>query len=289
MGSKTNISNFVRAGEQSENVVDELGPLAHMLGTWMGSGWNLIAVPDQKEAFRLLVRPFIETLTVTPVGAPVPNRSGPGEQNMFIHGVKYEQLVADAETHRPLHIENGMWLWLGEDAKDDKKLVRQSSIPHGDMLLAMGNSNVTPGRPPIDPTLTSRPRSRDTGKELPDGYLKAGAGDSYFSTEGGFDRLFPNRLLINTLEKQQVQQSVNLFVSTAPGAVVNIPFVIRNANAVSLSSIFWIETILDQDTGKTVQQLQYSQTVDLDFPDGKAPELGSIIWPHISIATLAKQ
>jgi hypothetical protein len=286
MGSRQDISRFMRVGEEPKEVADELGPLSNLLGTWVGSGWNVIAVPDRQKPFQLLVRPIIETLTVTPLGAPVPNRSGPEEQNMFIHGVQYEQRVADAESHRPLHIENGMWLWLGKEASADKHLVRQSTIPHGDSLLAQGSASESRGRPPIDPELSSLPSFKDKQGDLPLGYLEQGG---YFLQDPGFDRNKPNTFLIDTLEKQQVLRSVNLEVATEPGAIVNIPFVTRNANATSLHSIFWIETIMDPETQKTFQQLQYSQTVLLEFPSSTDPKKEMIIWPHISVATLIRQ
>jgi hypothetical protein len=64
------------------------------------------------------------------------------------------------------------------------------------------------------------------------------------------------------------------------GGIFNIPFVQKNANPTSLVAIFWIEKVKQAD-GSTFMQLQYTQTVILNF-------LG-INWPHISIATLIKQ
>jgi hypothetical protein len=55
---------------------------------------------------------------------------------------------------------------------------------------------------------------------------------------------------------------------------------VRNANATRLDTIFWIETVQQTD-GSTFLQLQYTQTVILNF-------LG-IDWPHISVSTLIKQ
>jgi hypothetical protein len=57
------------------------------------------------------------------------------------------------------------------------------------------------------------------------------------------------------------------------GGIVNMPFDIANAS-------FWIETVKQAD-GTTFQQLQYTQTVILNF-------LG-VNWPHICVATLIKQ
>jgi hypothetical protein len=70
-------------------------------------------------------------------------------------------------------------------------------------------------------------------------------------------------------------------ISTTPiGGIVNIPFVVSIANATQLDAIFWIETVQQPD-GSTFLQLQYTQTVILNF-------LG-INWPHISVATLVKR
>ena len=37
--------NFLRLSDEIENEVDNLGPLKDLVGTWVGRGWNLIAVP----------------------------------------------------------------------------------------------------------------------------------------------------------------------------------------------------------------------------------------------------
>jgi hypothetical protein len=64
------------------------------------------------------------------------------------------------------------------------------------------------------------------------------------------------------------------------GGITNIPFVNTNAKATTMSAIFWIEKVQDS-TGSIFMQLQYTQTVILDF-------IG-IKWPHVSVATLVKQ
>jgi hypothetical protein len=46
-----------------------------------------------------------------------------------------------------------------------------------------------------------------------------------------------------------------------------------------LTATFWIETVQRPD-GSQFLQLQYSQTVLLDFE--------KVIWPHVSVATLIK-
>ena len=72
-----------------------------------------------------------------------------------------------------------------------------------------------------------------------------------------------------------------LEIATSPdGGVENIPFVVTNANAISMKAIFWIEEVEHPHGFGHFLQLQYTQTVILNF-------LG-IDWPHISVATLVK-
>src|SRR5689334_17458884 len=107
-GLRPSSQPFVRLSGPAHQVADSLGPLAGLVGTWMGSkGWEIIAVPaalghpPRGEAFRLIVRPYIEIITFVPIGAPVPNRGYPDD--LFITGVQYEMRITDAETNQPLH------------------------------------------------------------------------------------------------------------------------------------------------------------------------------------------
>ena len=65
-------------------------------------------------------------------------------------------------------------------------------------------------------------------------------------------------------------------LSTRPtGGVVNIPFVVRQANATVVKSTFWIQELKEKDkNGEPKLRLQYSQLVMLDFfprSDGLPP------------------
>jgi len=109
--------------------------------------------------------------------------------------------------------------------------------------------------------------------------------------------LNPNQLLLNDIKGQNIIETTVLRVDANPlanlngplpafsppaplGGITNIPFVNTNAKATTMSAIFWIEKVEDS-TGNVFMQLQYTQTVILDF-------IG-IKWPHISVATLVKQ
>src|ERR1700734_3189865 len=91
------LKGFIRLGGTPEEVANKLGPLAGLEGTWKGnSGWNLIAVPSQtagKPSFTLLIQQYSETITFTPITAPVPNRGGTVQQ--FITGLLYQLTIND--------------------------------------------------------------------------------------------------------------------------------------------------------------------------------------------------
>jgi hypothetical protein len=64
--------------------------------------------------------------------------------------------------------------------------------------------------------------------------------------------------------------------------IVNIPFIIKNANAIQLDAIFWIEQVqkTKDNPDNVFLQLQYVQRVILDFQ--------GLHWPHFSVANLVK-
>ena len=70
--------------------------------------------------------------------------------------------------------------------------------------------------------------------------------------------------------------------------IINIPFVVRQADATAMNSTFLIYEVEDSNTGKTRHFLQYAQNVILDFigrPDGHP---GRARWPHVSINTMER-
>ena len=62
---------------------------------------------------------------------------------------------------------------------------------------------------------------------------------------------------------------------------------VKQADAVSMKSTFWIQELAPVD-GITVHQMQYSQIVMLDFFPRRDGLPGRIGWPHVSINTLTK-
>lgn len=74
------------------------------------------------------------------------------------------------------------------------------------------------------------------------------------------------------------------------GGVKNIPFLKRNADAATVFSTFWLETVQGPTPGEAFLQLQYIQKVMLNFPaiEPDTPPSPLLSWPHVSVATLQK-
>jgi len=105
----TTTSLDLRASAPAPIVLSDLGPLAGLAGTWVGHGYNLIAVPAQTNLFRLILNATNDHLTFTPIGGAVPNR-GSEQADIFVHGLTYLQQVSDSQTSAALHIEPGIWI-----------------------------------------------------------------------------------------------------------------------------------------------------------------------------------
>ena len=266
---------------ESEDTINALGPLADLVGSWMGNqGWNLIAVPSGDNGFKLLVRPYFETITFSTLGELVPNRGG--TETMFIAGVQYELRTTDAQTNQPLHVENGMWLFP-EPGTDDGagSIARVSSIPHGDSVLALGTFSTSKGAPTI-PDIDALPV---TGQGAPLGYT-----DPYLVPITGFTPSNPNKNLQSAIEGQTILQTTTLQVSTQEqGGITNIPFVVKHANATAFTCTFWIETVEAPGGGQPFLQLQYSQQTNIEFLPHFDDPNQLIMWPHVNINTLVKQ
>jgi len=283
----------LRLSKSAKKINDDLGPLQDLTGTWVGKGCNMIAVPINqggKENFKLEVRPYIETLTFTPVGAPVPNRGFP--VNRSVMALEYNQLVTDSLNGQPLHAENGMWLLLNKRPGLKRlSVVRQPSVPHGNSLLALGGFVKIKGAPPISdlnglPILANSSSSQARVYSAP--YITPGKDCQ------DFDASNLNKPLQDLIKNQNILETVTLKVSTDNhGGISNIPFIKRNADVTSFDSTFWIEKVKDEATGNVFLQLQYSQQTNLkflhDFTTVPDDPNALIIWPHTDVSTLFKQ
>jgi hypothetical protein len=145
----------VRISHDNETVLQQLGLLKDLAGTWKGRGFNLIARPDAQGQSNLYLQlnQTHETLRIDPIGSSVPNR-GFGQNDIELFGLTYLQQVSDTFTGGALHIEPGLWVtqpatsYPPETAPAGDQIVfRLGTIPHGNALLAQGTAAHFEGAP----------------------------------------------------------------------------------------------------------------------------------------------
>jgi hypothetical protein len=149
----------VRFAPGNTEVLQELGPLANLVGTWEGRGFNLIARPDFHDRANLYLQlsQTHENLRVSPIGSAIPNR-GFGQDDINLYGVDYLDKIHDEHTGGALHLEPGLWVYQPDPATtfppenvDPAQLVhRMASIPHGNAVLASGTATSFTGPPTLD-------------------------------------------------------------------------------------------------------------------------------------------
>lgn len=305
-----------RRVEIAERGDSDLGPLRNLPGKWIseGRGWNMIALPFISETsaidYRLLLNQYDEELNFTLVDKAVPNRGVNDDRDVqtdqFVVTLDYEQVVHQiAVTDRPeslvtgapgaaIHHEPGLFLHMlpmpaHEHEFDQFDVGRLATVPHGDTALALGISAVVEGAAPI-PAVNGLPIG--VNQDLASPYLepynhfhvnpfKGTVTNPQFE---GFDPVAPHRLLLPDPDNPpQVTQTTVLSLDTtfATGGIHNIPFIVKQANAVSMKSTFWVHELADGTL-----QLQYLQIVILDFFPRRDGLPGRIGWPHVSINTL---
>jgi hypothetical protein len=147
----------VRLPLDSTTILDKLGLLRELAGTWQGTGFNLIARPDFKDKADLYLQlnQTRETLKFEPITASIPNR-GFGQDDIELFGLTYLQQITDAPTGGLLHIEPGLWItqpsttYPPESAPPGAQIVgRLGTIPHGSSLLAQGTAQPFTGPPTL--------------------------------------------------------------------------------------------------------------------------------------------
>lgn len=226
---------------------------------------------------------------------------------------------------KPIHHEPGLWLYMKNLRATDKDFIppniedavlevaRLATIPHGNSVLALGTVSTHDGMPAIPP-ISGLPIGRfenlgtgkydvleDDGNGKPDPYLEPYKhyiespfmGDQTGTVDfPGFNPRDMNEILRFENKNVDIVRTTVLTVdSTRQNAgVVNIPFVIKQAEPVSLKSTFWIQELKKKDKdGYPLLRIQYSQIVMMDFfrprEDGHPSRAA---WPHISINTLEK-
>lgn len=288
-----------------------------------GFGFNMIALPmadADPNRYRLLMNQYDEEIHFSIVDKGVPNRGinfggETGQTDQIIVALDYDQKITQiaAEDSPPsgltdkfngkvIHREPGLWLHMTNRSTNELDVARLGTIPHGDSVLAVGRWREFDGAPEIPPV---------------NGIVIGGGDDltvEYFEPYKHFsDNPFKGSVPIDGFPGFEPVDTTLLLRSAVPGTVkrtttlrvdstndhagvrthnqdgvVNIPFIVRQANAASMNCTFWIQEVEDSESGKTRLFLQYVQNVILDFfgrPDGHP---GPARWPHISINTMEK-
>jgi hypothetical protein len=327
----------VRLVADNATTLDQLGLLSELAGHWKGRGFNLIARPDHDGGGPLFLElnQTTETLDITPIGSPVPNR-GFAQGDITLFGLTYLQKVSDSVTGGALHIEPG--IWVTQPATTNPAVTapaggqiaaRMANIPHGTSLLAQGGAipvaELQNGTFAI-PKANTAPFAAGGPMPLPGtqgGFpaydLSNASGNSFRTPFGNVPEIplpatiggVPLQTLINDpvallqadIKGQNISKMVVINISTVAtipqvggsnlsfpdgaGGTSQLQFLTGingtgvNANAATVFATFWLETIQGQG-----QQLQYAQTVLLNFPDSTTGKMLS--WPHVSVATMHK-
>lgn len=278
-------------------------PLAPLVGTWQGVGFNAIWVPRQPEPGTrddrfLMLNLTVESLNVDRIAGIIPNR-GLLQGDIGMTGLTYMNQIADTKGNG-LHIEPGIWAVVPAttDPQVPQSIVRMASIPHGTTIVAQGTALTLDGVPPqIDP-VSLIPSKMSDGSLLdpalfPELDLTV---DTPFRTKPLPPEITqglvtdPNSLLHAHLQGQTVTSMTVLDVTTTNqpvpgGGTANTAFLEgfphpgqENADATQVKAIFWIEEIAADGDRPAFRQLQYTQTVMLDF--------AGLHWPHVTVATL---
>jgi hypothetical protein len=148
----------VRITPDNQTVLNNLGLLADLAGTWSGEGFNLIARPDfeGKANLYLQLNQTRETLQIDPIGSSIPNR-GFGQNDIELFGLTYLQKISELFQGGAMHIEPGIWITqpatsYPPEAPPDAEaqiIARMGTIPHGNSLLAQGTASRFVGPPTL--------------------------------------------------------------------------------------------------------------------------------------------
>jgi hypothetical protein len=293
---------------------DPLGPLAQLAGTWKGHGFNTIWRPHPlagsgQDRF-LELNLTTETLAVTKINGPIPNR-GLLMHDINMFGLTYMQQISETSTGAGLHIEPGIWASVPPTSNphEPATVVRMASIPHGTVILAQGEAQVLSGGPPHIPDnnilpffLGSPPPANSDFNSVAATFTEldlATPTTFRFKSPGVTQEMVKNpnsvlqAALQSSLQGTSMKSRTFLHVSTTHnpikgGGTANTAFLAAgsnppggNARAAEVDATFWVETIAGTGGHPAIHQLQYTQLVQLDF--------NGIRWPHVTVATLVKQ
>jgi hypothetical protein len=289
------------AGAQAElaprAAANPLGPLAGLLGSWAGPGFNVIWRPNHTAGQDRFLELNVtgDKIDFADIPGAIPNR-GLLQPDMNMFGLTYLQQVQDANLNAGLHIEPGLWVTVPatSNPKEGPTVARLASIPHGTTIVAQGTA-VTKAGPPAIPPVGIKPFPIGQPGQPFDFPEQTLATATQFRTSGaglhGITQPMvndPNNVLTAAIKGQTITSTTTLQIATNDtpvpgGGTANTAFLQGtaaaggNAQAALVTATFWLETLQGESSPS---QLQYSQTVFLRF--------NGLSWPHITVGTLRK-
>jgi hypothetical protein len=291
-----------------------LGPLVDLPGTWVGQGFNQIWRPfnptTTSDRFLELNLTHEHLDFSTGIGS-IPNR-GLLQPDIELAGIHYLQQITDTLTNKGIHVEPGLWVTIPTTTNpaEPSTVARMASIPHGATVNAQGTAITVAGGPVINPvsirpfpvagpppanTAVAFPPFNEADLSVPTAFrlpnpIPPGITQTMVNN--------PNSVLTAAIAGQTITETTVLIISTTAPAVPpppaapnvgggtdNIAFLQGgpggpNAQAAKMTAIFWIEKVAAKGLEPGFLQLQYTQTVLLNF--------NGLSWPHVSVATLRK-
>jgi hypothetical protein len=217
-------------------------------------------------------------------------------------GVHYLQQISDSTLSAGIHIEPGIWATVPKTTapKEPPTVVRMASIPHGTAILVQGKAFTIAGPPVIDdtdiiPFFPGDPGDKGTFAQAEESFPALNlAKKTRFRQPSDSTSVpditqamvkNPNLVLQKAIHGQDIVRTTVLRINThtKPESVgtANTFFLGENASANHVQATFWIQKVKKAHTDGHFLQLQYSQTVMLDF--------NGLRWPHVSVATLRKK
>ena len=250
-----------------------LGVLTNFTGTFAGTGFNLIfrpnSGPPNGTTFPNPVKPppptppsenvlelnlTTETLSFSKGLGSVPNRGLEAQQDIFLNGVPYVQVINDVTNPTTgkadgvpsgIHFEPGLWMHVPATTSDPvlgESLVRMASIPHGTTINAQCLAPMSSvAGPPQIPAVDITPFVIGTTNKIPFAAQNASATDTprlpqdltKFIAAGTITQAIltdPNTVLRNENNGKTITKTTFFTVSTKPtapelgGGTANIAF-----------------------------------------------------------------
>jgi len=163
-------------------------------------------------------------------------------------------------------------------------------VPHGNSILLLGTSdNAVPVNNDFFDKASTVPTPVNKGDSFQFGYTDGFKVPEPLRLFPEFNQQDPNTFLSETLTKNNqkitAMTTISMSSNNASGGILNIPFGDNVVKAVDMDATFWIQQIEGSDT----LQLQYSQTINLNFPGMSfTAKPIPVIWPHVTVNTLKK-